>query len=188
MSAVEDQRSLIFTQETDYRSAVSEAVFTKTAANINHIHNRQIFYKEFNLNGDYRTGVGIQGFDGIFPILFPFEIVSISIGNVVPGTGKLDLDVRLLRGSNNDLGSIFTTRPSIESTAAAPALPNTYGMVQLTPSRNESPGSTGLILPVLDDAITNTNKFEAFDALRVDIVSVMSGASNANLIIGYRPR
>lgn len=181
MTDLADAKSLIQEEETDFRSAVSEALLSKTGQAINFINNRQLFYKEWNMNGDYRIGAGTKGFDGIFPILHNFEIVSMSISNIEAGSsGSTRLDVHLLRGSGVDMGTIFTIKPEIDSTAPDDA----YGLVQFLPTVSVIVAGTGVTTPTLGV----TNEFLAGDAFRVDVETVMTSAQNLNFMIGYRPR
>lgn len=181
MTDLTDKRSIIQQEETDFRSSVSEAVLTKFGQTNNFIANRQLFYKEFNINGDYRLGAGIEGFEGMFSFVHDFEIVSIHIGSIVPGSsGTTTLDIHLFQGDEIDQGSIFSTKPSIDFTAPA----NAYGVKVFLPTDVDLVTQTGVTLPVLGIP----NSFNAGDAFRIDIDTAMISAENFNLIIGYRPR
>lgn len=180
MAVIPDQKSLILQEEADYRSALSEAFFTKIGGLTNHIFNRQLFYKEFICNGDYRTGGGIVGFDGIFTPVFDYEIVSIQFSNVVSGSsGTTEIDVHLI-DSGGDQGTIFSTKPSIDSTASD----NVIAVKSFITTQAGDISPTGTVLP----ALSVTNEFSAGEGLRVDLDTVMTGARNFNLTISYRPR
>ena len=122
MPDIADDRQNILQEETRYRAAVSESTWTKIGASINFINNQQFDSKTFQLNGVYPLAVteslGTEGVDGIWVVQNNIEITGVFMYNLVNGSsGTTALDVHLLDGSNNDIGSIFSTTPKIASTA-----------------------------------------------------------------------
>lgn len=179
MADISPARSNILTEETQYRAAVSEALLTKTGASINFINLKQYDQRSFQLNGSYALGVGQLGADQIIPLLFDCEIVGFSYWNGGTGTsGSSIFDIHRLTGGDTDAGTIFSTKPEFDSTAAN----NTYTVRDVL-------NSTTVALPTGHTlAVLSTTQFDAGDALRLDIDAAMPGASNAGVYIFIRPR
>lgn len=180
MTAITDARTIIQAEETRTRAPTSESMFTRVGGAINFINNRQLFVFNFNINGGYDLAAGQAGLEGLFMFPFDFEIHSIGISNMVPGSGgTTTLDVHLLTASGVDAGTIFSTKPSVDSTSPS----NAYALRQYLPGVSDIKTSTGITLPSL-----TTTSFDAGDAFRVDVDSVMTAAENVALQIMYRPR
>ncbi len=180
MTDISPSRQNVQVEETDFRSAVSEAVFQKTGGSINFINDRQLFYYNFNLNGPYLAAQAQTGLEGFMISTFDFEIVSIGVNNTIAGiSGTTEIDVHLIDGGGTDQGTIFSTKPSVDSTAGA----NAYAVRQFLPSIVDVQTSTGITLPSL-----TTTSFDAGDALRFDCDTAMPAAENFSITIGYRPR
>jgi hypothetical protein len=180
MTQITPARKLILVEETQYRAAVSEALLQKMGATNNHIALYQYDQRSFQLNGSYALGVGLQGADQIIPILYDAEIVGYSLWNGGTGTsGQSIFDVHRLSGGDTDLGSIFSTRPQVDSTATD----NTYSMYDFA-------NASSINLPTgFTHAVLNGGaNVDQGDALRLDIDDAMVGASNAGLYLFMRPR
>jgi len=178
MTDIAGARINIQTEEVSFRSAVSEGTNQRLGGAVNFINEKQAQSFQFNANGRYESGSGTTGLEGLFPIHFDQEIASITIGNIVPGSsGTTTIDVHLISGSGNDVGTIFTVKPSVDSTAPS----NAYASFNFVDSTSST--STGIILPTM--AITN---FDKFDCFRFDLDSTMTGAENCFLVIHMRPR
>lgn len=168
---------LIQVEETAYRASVSEATLTRIGQLNNFIatyhHNRH----DWNLNGDIAQALGSTGPDGVFTCLFNMEIVGYSIYHGQGGTsGQTIIDIHRLTSGGTDSGTIWTTRPQIDSTASDDA----YGVYdQLQDSAVVEP--TGVSL---GDLLTTS--FNAGDALRLDVDDVMAGSNNFQFTIMYR--
>ncbi len=177
MSDITPSRNIITVEETKFRAAVSESTMTRIGATNNFIHTYQHNAKEFFLNGRYYIGNASTGIDGMYPILFNTEIIAISMFNLEVGTsGTTTLDVHWYDGTGSDQGTIFSTKPSISSTAS-----NGSYMIKdlITPTDF---GGTGLTLPAF-----NKTTFNAGDALRLDLDSAMDNARTCGMIIYFRP-
>lgn len=179
MADVNPARSNLDENEVKYRAAVSEALLTKTAASINFLNNFQYDQRCFQLNGSYALGVGQLGADQIIPLLFDCEIVGFSYWNGATGvSGSSIFDIHRLTGGDTDAGTIFSTKPEFDSTAAS----NTYTV-------RDDLNATTVALPTGHTlAVLSTTQFNAGDALRLDIDAAMPGASNAGVYIFLRPR
>lgn len=179
MADIAPARNNIDTNEADFRSPISEAYGFKTGAAINFINERQYDQRSFQLNGSYALGVGQLGADQIIPVLFDFEITGFSYWNGGAGTsGSSIFDIHRLTSGDTDAGTIFSTKPEFDSTAAS----NTY-------TTYNQISSTTLSLPTGHTlAVLSTTDFDAGDALRLDIDAAMPGASNAGVYIFIRPR
>lgn len=172
------QRQNIFQEEIDYRSGGTERTFSKIGASMNFINERQIREKKFALNGNYSIGEGDSGIDGLLVFMFDAELVGLAMSNVTAGSsGTTTLDVHWYSSPGTDEGSIFTTRPAIDSNAPDGA----YLAKNLIDGNTES--GTGLTLPVF-----SKTEFSQFDALRLDLDSAMEEPQDCDLILYYRPR
>lgn len=181
MPIVNPARTLLYEESVAYRSAVSEALLTAVAQSNNFISLRQYDQRSFQLNGSYALGVGLQGADQIIPILYDAEIVGYSLWNGSTGTsGQSIFDIHRLTGGDTDAGSIFSTRPEVDTTASN----NSYSMYDFANATSVNL-PTGFTHGVL---ITDGEQLDAGDALRLDIDDAMAGAANAGLYIFLRPR
>jgi hypothetical protein len=181
MADVPVARDNIQIEEVDTKSPISESVLFKTAGALNFVNKRQYDQRSFQLNGSYALGVGLQGADQVIPILFDAEIVGYSLWNGGTGTsGQSVFDIHRLTGGDTDAGSIFTIKPQVDSTATD----NTYSMYDFANAAdiNLPTGFTHATL------ITDGEKLDQGDALRLDIDDAMPGASNAGLYLFMRPR
>jgi hypothetical protein len=178
MAEITATRRNIHVEETDYRSAVAEAVLQKVGGSVNFINDKQYDTKAYFANGPYDSVSGAQtGVDGLYVCLFDMEIIGVVMFNIVAGTsGTTTFDVHRLTAPNTDAGTIFSTKPSIASTASSQAY------VGFGPGGSIG-GGTGMTAPVL-----STTDLDAGDALRIDFDAKMSGAENAGLLIYIRPR
>jgi len=179
MAEITPARKNILEQETQYRAAVSEALLTKTGASINFINDFQYDQRSFQLNGSYTLGVGQQGADQIIPLLYDCEIVGFSVWNGGTGSsGQSIFDIHRITGGGTDAGSIFSTRPEVDSTATD----NTYSMY-------DQANATSINLPTgFTEGVLSITDFNQGDALRLDIDDGMPGASNAGVYLFIRPR
>jgi len=179
MTDITEARDNIQVEEADFRSPFSEAYNFKVGGAVNFINKRQYDQRSFQLNGSYALGVGQLGADQIIPILFDMEIVGFSYWNGASGTsGSSIFDIHRLTGGDTDAGTIFSTKPEFDSTAAD----NTYTVY-------DAANAATLSLPTGHTlAVLSTTLFDAGDALRLDIDAAMPGASNAGVYLFIRPR
>lgn len=179
MPEVSPARSNIFVEEVRYRSSVSEAVGTKLAGSINFINTFQYSVHSFSLNGPYSLLPTATGPDGVFPCLFNLELVGYIMYSGDGGSaGTTTIDLHRLTGGSTDAGSILTTKPSVDSTAAS----ESYQFVDIANNTTLS-SPTGHTL-----ADFNLLEFNAGDAIRLDLDSAMTGGENLNFQLMFRPR
>lgn len=179
MAEIAPARSNLLVEETQYRSAVSEALLQKTGASINFINNEQTIYRQFTLNGNYPLGAGIIGLDGLVVFRSNVEIIHISASNAISGSsGSTTFDLHYISSPGVDGGTIFNTKPSFDSTSAN----NSYFLYNVLTDTIEVSG-IGITPP---NALVKTT-FLKGEALRFDLDSAMVGAENANLEIYFRP-
>jgi hypothetical protein len=180
MTDLTEQRINIQVEETNRRSALSEALFSRVGQAINFVNKRQYDSHQFHLNGLYRKGVGVVGSDGIFPILFNMEIVGITMWNRKNGSGgNTTLDVQWLSGSGVIEGSIFSTKPSFNNNVGD----NAYLLKNVLSDTVVTEPALGATAPVL-----SKTQFNAGDALLLVIDSAMTAAEDCTLVINFRPR
>ena len=160
-----------------YKAAISEAVFTRVAAQNNFINSYQVDYHSFFLNGSYGITSGNFGYDGAYTCFFNSEIVGVTIFNAVSGvSGVTDLDIRWINQAGIDQGSIFSTTPKIDSTSSN----GTRGFRNLQTGNDYT--MTGVTLPVL-----SKNTFLEGETLYLTVNGTMSSAQNCALTLNIRP-
>lgn len=179
MSNLTEARSDIELEDVKFRASISEAVGNKMGASINFINRKQYDKHSWNLNGPYSLGVGSTGTDGVYTFLFDAEIVGFSYFNGTTGTsGTTTIDITYLDVAQVDQGSIFSTLPSVTTTAANNTF-TTYDVLNSTTLSNP----TGHTL-----AVMSTTSFNAGDTLRLDLNAAMIAANNFQMTIYFRPR
>lgn len=181
MTAIPDARpeNLIQNEETRFRSPTSESMFQRIGGAINHIMNRQYDSHAWHLNGLYSLFGDVQGPDGIMPILFDMEVVGYVMYQGVAGTsGSAIFDIHKLTDGDTDAGTIFSTKPEIDSTAVS----NSYSLIDVV-------NAVDVQLPTgHTKAVFSTTQFDRGEALRFDIDQTMPVAKNLNFQILFRPR
>jgi hypothetical protein len=179
MAEITPARKNLLEEQTQYRAAVSESLLTTMGASVNFINEFQTMERSFQLNGSYTLGVGQQGADQVIPILFDMEIVGISIWNGSTGSsGQSIFDIHRITGGDTDAGSIFSTRPQMDSTS-----------IDNTCATYDYANAESVNLPTgFTHGILNTTNFNRGDCLRLDIDDGMPGASNAGVYLFIRPR
>lgn len=183
MADVTPERINIQSEEVAYRSAVSEATFTRVGASVNFINYYQ--YKHFEFG--FLKGISTSGnptYNIITPPLvisdteaFPTdsEIVGIALQHNVSGSsGTTTLDIEWSASNSGSWATIFSTLPAVTSAAPADAQFDTFGNAT-TPS--------GCTVPVL-----SKTTFAAGDRLRCKVTGVQAGTPNGfTMRIFYRP-
>lgn len=178
MADVTPARVNVQDEETDFRSALSEALFKKVGGSINFINDKQYDKHAWNLNGPYALGVGSM-VDGIFPFLFDVELTGFWYYIDDVGTGTTTIDIhKLSSGGTSDDGTIFSVLPSVNGTAANGTY-TLYDQVNSTTIANP----TGHTLAVL-----STINFDAGEALRLDLDAAQTDSNNFQMGIMFRPR
>lgn len=173
MADVPPLRRNIQTEESRFRFAVSESIIQKAAGSINFINDRQVLKRDLFLNGPYSIVATPQlGVDGLIVFEFDIKIINVFIFSLVPGaSGTTELDLKRATSPGGAFSSIFSTTPKVSSTAAANIWAGAGDVV------------AGVTAPIL-----STTDLDADDAVRLDLISAMSGGQNAGLIMIYRPR
>lgn len=151
----------------------------RVGAVTNFINARQYDSHAFNLNGPINLFFDLVGTDGSFVFLFDAEITGFSyqIGDTTGGSGNLIVDVHRITGGTTDVGTIFSTKPQINSTAANGSY-TAYRQLDSTTLANPA----GHTLAVL-----STTQVDAGDALRLDL-DQKAVMRNFSLNIHFRPR
>jgi len=179
MVAVTDARAIIFEEETQFRSSVSEALLTKMGGQSNFINNRQFDTHKWDANGRYSLFTILTGFDGKFAFLFNVEVIGYSLAIATTGTsgGPNIFDIHFYTGGDTDAGTIFSTKPSVTTGAAD----GSQSIILLDPA-------TDLQLPTgHTKGVFSKTTFLAGEALEAQIDSTAVGTRNATLSIMYRP-
>ena len=160
-------------EEVRYKSTVGEALLLKLGAMLNFLSLRHVEVREMFINGVYNGVIPNIDVDGGIIFQYPVEIVNIFIKNRTAGDGgTTELDLQWKPQGSGSWASIFTTAPQIKPAAAASEM---CGVGQTV---------TGFTAPVL-----GKTQFDAFDMLRLNINSAMSGMpTGCAIVIVYRPR
>lgn len=174
---VTPSREILRVGEVSYKRPITEAVFTRIAAQNNFINYYQNDCKEWKLNGSYSVATGITFFDGVTSFFYNSEIVGLFFYNGIQGaSGTTQFDVIWKNASGVDQGSIFSVKPAIASTAAA----NTIGFKNLVTGTTVTP--TG----VTNATLSKTTFLEG-ESLYLVLDSAMVSAWNCGLTIYFRP-
>jgi len=180
MTDVTGIRRILQIEEVDSESGLSEDLFFKVGETTNFIATKQYDTHAWHLNRLYKRGVGVEGRDGIFPVLFDMEIVGITLWNRKTGSaGTTTLDVQWLSASSSTEGSIFSTKPAFNINVGNQA----YLIKDVLNDTVVASPASGSTTPIL----SKTN-FDAGDAMKLVIDSAMTGAEDCSLLIHFRPR
>lgn len=179
MAELTPARNNVFEEEVRFRAPVSESTFTRFGQAVNFINTRQYDTHSWHLNGPINLFTETLGPDGVFNFIYDAEIVGFNyyIGNTNGAQQSLIVDVHRLTGGDTDAGSIFSTRPEIQTSAAS----DTYTSYRTI-------DSTTLALPtghVL--AVLSTTEVNAGDSLRLDL-DQKSAMRQFQFGLMYRPR
>lgn len=168
----------IQTEETQFRASLSENMFQRVGAVTNQLTGKYFLNHEFNLNGSYGLAVGLDGADGSFSLPFDFEITAFyyRIGAVGTG-GTSTIDLHEFSAAGADAGTIFSTKASVDTSAAD----NSMTMFDVINSNTIS-NPTGHTLAVL-----SKTAFTAGEQIMVQVDEAMGGARDFNFVLFYRP-
>lgn len=179
MAAVTDQLKIIQQEATDEGSAVSEGLITDLAANQNFMFNRMFqkhIWRYNGLTGKFSTDTGA---DGPTAFLYDWEIAGFGYSINSPGSASSTIfDLRNYTLAGVDNGSIFSTKPEVDSTAAAFS---TTLYNQITSSTISNP--TGHTLAVISNA-----DVDAGEQLVPVVDQGMTGGQDFFFWIYYRAR
>lgn len=179
MADVQEARQILSVEDVKHKRSLSEYFAFKLASTMNFISKRQNDKHAWNLNGPYKLGEGSTGTDGVFPCIFDMEITGFSYYSGKKGSsGLTTVDIHLLQADGTDNGSIFSTRPSVDSSAG-----NNTSTIYDQLNANTVANPPGHTMGVL-----NKTTFNAGDVLRLDLDSAMSDANNFQFTIYFRPR
>lgn len=174
---VPSQRKTIYIEGCQFRSALSEDLMQRFGGAINFINNYQYYQFYFGMMGPYSfltvpaTGVGtLEVFDQNATIL------NVWVYSGTAGTGgTTTVDIQKASVNSSVYTSIFSTLPSVTSSASSGAVFDANGTASLP---------AGCTRPVL-----STVNFTAGDKLQFNVNSVMGGtARDLQVQIFWRPR
>ena len=175
MANLPEERKDIQIEETRFKAALAQALFSRLGSAINFINNRHFYQKDWELNGVYNSMPTPQlGVDNIFsyPKNFTLEDVQIFTGSVNGSSGTTEFDIKWRPENTGSWVSIFTTTPKFTSAAAA------------FTSVRKGQTVSGFTAPVL-----NKTTFDAWDQLRLDVIQTVAGSpEGAQVKIWFRPR
>lgn len=113
----------IFVEETDVKSAISEATMQRIGASINYIIDRIYNTYNFSWNNFYRVTDTSDGLDGYKYFYKAVNIQRYILTNHVAGTsGTSAVNFEVYDETNTLLGDLFSTPPSIDSAAGNRAI------------------------------------------------------------------
>lgn len=175
MTQISPERILLQTEETNFRAAVAQSLMNRVGATTNFINLYQANMREFMVNGAYGLSAVVPffGVEGIVRFPFNWELVDLYIytGESTSGSGTTELDVKWKPFASGSYASIFSTTPKFTSSAATF---QTCGIGQTV---------TGFTAPVL-----SKTDFDAYDQLRLDLLTKVSAGFSCGIGITFRPR
>ena len=120
---VTPSRKILKVGDVAYKRANSESIMNRFAGTNNFIGKYQHDTHRWVLNGSYSVATGIVLFDGMYNFFYNSEIVGVYFWNGQQGaSGVTDFDIEWVNTSGGVEGSIFSARPTIDSTASDVAL------------------------------------------------------------------
>tara|TARA_R100001163_G_C5040862_1_gene179029 strand:- start:588 stop:1130 length:543 start_codon:yes stop_codon:yes gene_type:complete len=180
MAKVTATKTDLFTEELDFRSAVSEQLLTKIGSNIQFIHDRQMCVYDFKFLGPFHAISG--GEDSALPFPFNVEICSIAFRLRDCGSsGNTTIDLHKISSAGSDSGSIFTNKIIVAHNEN-----NEAGFfVNFIESTNNNVAQAASQMPTMSDANRN---IDAGESIRLDIDGVATAAKDLAVYVYYRPR
>lgn len=177
MADLVEERKNIQIEETKFRAALAQSLFSRLGAAINFINKRHDYQHDWHLNGPYNIIPAPQlKIDGIitYPHNFSITDVMLIIGSLNSGTsGVTEVDIKWKPENSGAWQSIFSTTPKFTYQAAADA---TIRVGQTV---------ANMTAPVL----SKTN-FDAYDQLKLDVLQQVVGDNIEGLFfkLFLRPR
>lgn len=175
MADLVEERKNIQIEETRFKAALAQSLFSRLGAAINFINKRHYYQHDWQLNGKYNSIAAPQlGVDGIITYNHNFKIEDVQIFTGVSNgsSGTTEFDIKWRAENSGSWVSIFTTTPKFTSAAA------TFTSVRAGQT------VTGFTAPVL-----SKTDFNAYDQLRLDIIQQVAGnAQGAQVKLWLRPR
>ena|SRR5581483_4490218 len=186
------QRVNIPLAAAQFRAAVSEYLAQSLGAQQNFINYFQHSEKQFFINGPYSIAtLPVNGIDGMTVFEFQAQIIDVWMFNLVAGmSSSTQLDILVAGSSGTAFGSwtsIFSTKPSISSSATAPTWvacsnPQGGGSAYTPPSYTAPSGTTQ---GVLNTSVSGL--IAPYTGIRCDLISAMPGGQNCGAVVLYRP-
>lgn len=171
MSNVTPERILIQQEETAFKAGVAESLMSRVGATANFINLYQAQKWEWKINGEYSGS--LFGADGVLRFPFNWEIVDCYIfcGLSAGSSGTTELDLKWKPFSSGGYASLFSTTPKFSAGAANS---ETCGIGQ---------SKSFFTAPVL-----SKTQFDAYDQVRMDLITSAVGAISCGISIDFRPR
>lgn len=175
MSDLTEERKNIQIEETRFKAALAQSLFSRLGAAINFINKRHYYQHDWNLNGPYNAVPAPQlAVDGFITYNFPFTIHDVQMwtGSVNGSSGITQFDIKWRPENSGSWVSIFTTMPAFNYTAPA------FTSVRV-----------GQSVAQFDTPVLNKTDFDAYDQLRLDVIQQVGGLpEGAFLKLWMRPR
>jgi len=123
MADIPSSPNIIQQEEVQYKAAVSEATFTRIGASINYIITRIYDRIAFKFSGRLNDDASYYGMDGIRYFYRAVEIDHYYLNIDQAGSGgTVSFNAEVYDETNTLLGNLFSTAPSIASSAGNRAL------------------------------------------------------------------
>lgn len=175
MADLVEERKNIQVEETRFKAALAQSLFSRLGAAVNFINKRHYYQHDWNLNGPYNAVPAPQlAVDGYITYNFPFKIEDVQMftGAVNGSSGITEFDIKWRPENSGSWVSIFSTTPKFNSSAA------TFTSVRVGQT------VTNFTAPVL-----SKTDFDAYDQLRLDVIQQVGGLpEGAFLKLWMRPR
>lgn len=176
MAELPSIRRNIFTEETQFRGAVSEDLAQKIGSSINLINNHQYTEKDFQINGAYYlVTTPYNAPDGFLFFGFNAEIVNvIAFIRTAGSSGTTTLQVQYMASPGGSWANVLSTAASFTTAAGSDIWTDSSGIV---------PAHAGVTRPVV-----GVSTFTAGTAIRVVLQAAQTSPANGTgILIHYRP-
>jgi hypothetical protein len=179
MAEITPARSNIFEEDVAFKQSISSAVGTKIGQGLNFVNLFQFDQHNWNLNGDFSVVAASEVGDGVFICQEDMELVgyALYIGTNGSTGSSITCDLHWISSDGTDNGTIFSTKPSIATSAADGSF--THSNIRAASSEVPTGHTEGTF---------SKTTFDRHDGIRLDLDSSTGGASNLQLIIFFRPR
>lgn len=179
MAKITPVKNDFFTQEVDFRSAVSEQLMTKVAQNVQFVHDRQFNVYDFKFFGPFKPLNG--GEDGAHIMIHNIEIVGIAFRLRDCGSiGSTQIDLHKISSTGADQGSILSN-PIVVGAGEA----NEKGFfVNFLDSTLNAIATSDSAMP----SMSNANRLlNAGESLRCDVDAAATDARDLCVFVYFRP-
>ena len=180
MADVTPAKNNLQTEEVDFKSALSEQLFTKIAGSVNFINDKQMCVYDFKFLGGFSALSG--GEDGAMVAPFDLEICALTWRLRDCGSASAtNVDLHKIDSSGVDQGSLFGLFSHLTIAHNETDQKGFY--------RNFIDGTSNSMSHNTAPTMTDENRLiSAGESLRIDLISAATDAKDLVVTLFYRPR